>query len=257
MATASTVRAALDVVEASDTSASLAELPGLLLPALARLAGAESAMWAELSGIRPPRYVGYPEPLVTAEAIQAIERHAPASPLIRHTRPGGDGRPMRRSDLQSTRSYFNSGIYCDVARALGADHVLAAALAPASPGSPHVCVSLSRARRDFPEAAVDVLTWLQPLLTRRVARLAAEDALPSAGPELPPLTTRQEQVLRLVADGLTDAAIGRHLGCSPRTVDKHLEHIYRRLGVSSRITAVAAARATLGFRQRAGGAAGF
>jgi DNA-binding NarL/FixJ family response regulator len=48
-------------------------------------------------------------------------------------------------------------------------------------------------------------------------------------------------VLHLVAAGLTDAAIGHRLGCSPRTVDKHLEHIYRRLGVSCRTAATAAA----------------
>ena len=51
------------------------------------------------------------------------------------------------------------------------------------------------------------------------------------------------QVLSLVAAGLTDAAIGRRLGCSPRTVDKHLEHVYRRLGVSCRTAAIAACRA--------------
>lgn len=59
------------------------------------------------------------------------------------------------------------------------------------------------------------------------------------------LTARQRQVLRLAAEGLTDAAIGHRLGCSPRTVDKHLEHIYRRLGVSCRTADIAAARATL------------
>jgi DNA-binding CsgD family transcriptional regulator len=61
----------------------------------------------------------------------------------------------------------------------------------------------------------------------------------------PQLTARQEQVLRLVADGLTDAAIGHRLGCSPRTVDKHLEHVYRRLGVSCRTAAITAACAAL------------
>lgn len=55
------------------------------------------------------------------------------------------------------------------------------------------------------------------------------------------LTPRQQQVLRLVAGGLTDAVIGRRLGCSSRTVDKHLEHIYRKLGVSCRTAAIAAA----------------
>ena len=55
------------------------------------------------------------------------------------------------------------------------------------------------------------------------------------------LTTRQQQVLALVAEGLTDAAIAHRLGCRPRTIDKHLEHIYRKLGVSCRTAAMAAA----------------
>ena len=48
MATASTVRAALATVEAADAAASLTELPGLLLPALVNLIGADSALWTEL-----------------------------------------------------------------------------------------------------------------------------------------------------------------------------------------------------------------
>jgi DNA-binding NarL/FixJ family response regulator len=53
------------------------------------------------------------------------------------------------------------------------------------------------------------------------------------------LTARQRQVLELVAGGLTDAAIARRLGCSRRTVTKHLEHAYRALGVSCRAAAIA------------------
>lgn len=112
-----------------------------------------------------------------------------------------------------------------------------------APGRVHVCISLNRAGSDFTLTAVDLLTQLRPLLARRVARLTAGRAPPApASPGPARLTARQQGVLRLVADGLTDAAIGHRLGCSPRTVDKHLEHIYRRLGVSGRTAAVAAAR---------------
>jgi DNA-binding CsgD family transcriptional regulator len=55
------------------------------------------------------------------------------------------------------------------------------------------------------------------------------------------LTRRQTQVLALVARGDTDIQAGRRLGISPRTVDKHLERIYRALGVTSRTAAVARA----------------
>jgi DNA-binding CsgD family transcriptional regulator len=246
MATAGTTRAALATVEAADCAASLTELPGLLLPALVDLVGADSALWTELdlttwpdhpADRLPGRVIGYPEPLLTEELALALEEHARDFPLTCHTRPGGDGRPIRRSDLQSMRSFRASGMYADVARKIGTDEMLAMAL---KPGRLHVCVSLNRVGRDFTPAAVDVLTQLSPLLSRRVARLVALDLGTPA--ELQRLTPRERQVLRLVAEGLTDCAIGHRLDCSPRTVDKHLEHIYRRLGVSSRAAAIATAR---------------
>lgn len=53
------------------------------------------------------------------------------------------------------------------------------------------------------------------------------------------LTDREAQILRLVALGRTDVAIARELELSTRTVGKHLEHVYRKLGVSNRAAAVA------------------
>jgi predicted ATPase/DNA-binding CsgD family transcriptional regulator len=52
------------------------------------------------------------------------------------------------------------------------------------------------------------------------------------------LSTREEEVLRLVATGLTNAQIAHHLSVTPRTVNAHLTSIYRKLGVSSRSGAI-------------------
>jgi DNA-binding NarL/FixJ family response regulator len=49
--------------------------------------------------------------------------------------------------------------------------------------------------------------------------------------------TREVEVLRLVAKGLTDAHIAEQLGISPRTVNTHLTSIYNKLGVDSRTDA--------------------
>jgi DNA-binding CsgD family transcriptional regulator len=49
-----------------------------------------------------------------------------------------------------------------------------------------------------------------------------------------PLSARQLEVSRLVAEGLTNAAIGEQLGISTRTVTSHLDHIYARLEINSR-----------------------
>jgi DNA-binding CsgD family transcriptional regulator len=52
------------------------------------------------------------------------------------------------------------------------------------------------------------------------------------------LTGREVEVLRLVAQGLTDAQVAEQLVISPRTVNGHLRSIYSKLAVSSRTAAV-------------------
>lgn len=53
-----------------------------------------------------------------------------------------------------------------------------------------------------------------------------------------PLTDREMEVLALVAQGLTNRAIGHQLRISDRTVQGHLANVYGKLGVSSRTEAV-------------------
>lgn len=56
------------------------------------------------------------------------------------------------------------------------------------------------------------------------------------------LSPRETEILQLVADGLTNAAIADALHLSRATVKSHLVHLYTKLGVGSRTAAVAAAR---------------
>ncbi|MCW2968916.1 MAG: LuxR family transcriptional regulator [Solirubrobacterales bacterium] len=58
---------------------------------------------------------------------------------------------------------------------------------------------------------------------------------------LSPLTARELEVLALAADGLTGRRIAERLQISPSTVKTHFEHIFRRLGVRDRTSAVAQA----------------
>jgi DNA-binding CsgD family transcriptional regulator len=72
-----------------------------------------------------------------------------------------------------------------------------------------------------------------------------------------PLTAREFAVARLVADGLTNAAIAAELGIAPKTASAHVEHILAKLGAGRRaeIGAWVAARpaASSGVPTRAGG----
>lgn len=56
-------------------------------------------------------------------------------------------------------------------------------------------------------------------------------------PDAVRLSARERQVLALVAEGRTDRAIGHRLDVSVRTVHKHLEHAYAKLGVNDRTSA--------------------
>lgn len=108
-----------------------------------------------------------------------------------------------------------------------------------SQGSQRVFV-IARTGRDFSDADVEVARRVQPLLVlldRQIGALRAAP-LPAAVEQTATLTVREQAVVALLAQGYTAGAIAHRLGSSPRTVHKHLEHIYRKLGVRDRLTAV-------------------
>ena len=71
-------------------------------------------------------------------------------------------------------------------------------------------------------------------------RLLEERSRPLAG-VTSNLTRRENEVLRLLAQGLTQDDIAGRLTISPKTVGTHIEHVLRKLGVHSRAQAVALA----------------
>ncbi|MFL5863969.1 MAG: response regulator transcription factor, partial [Solirubrobacteraceae bacterium] len=52
------------------------------------------------------------------------------------------------------------------------------------------------------------------------------------------LTPREQAILQAVAEGLTTAAVSKHLWVSEHTVKFHLTNIYRKLGVANRAGAI-------------------
>jgi predicted ATPase/class 3 adenylate cyclase/DNA-binding CsgD family transcriptional regulator len=73
---------------------------------------------------------------------------------------------------------------------------------------------------------------------RQQISAAQRDPLPSARVAHPGgLSRRELEVLRLVADGRTSSEIATQLFISSRTAEHHIQHIYTKIGVSSRATA--------------------
>ncbi|MBV9278459.1 MAG: helix-turn-helix transcriptional regulator [Chloroflexi bacterium] len=87
------------------------------------------------------------------------------------------------------------------------------------------------------DAAALALTLLEDY-ARTLAGGETAAARPAAAS---PLSEREQEVLRLVGEGLTSKQIGQRLFLSHRTVDHHLTAIFNKLGVDTRAQAVAVA----------------
>ena len=78
--------------------------------------------------------------------------------------------------------------------------------------------------------------------------------LPGRQPAIGVLTEREDEVLRLVAKGLTNRQVGEQLFISAKTVSVHMSNVLAKLGVSGRAEAVAVAhqRGLIGRTDQAG-----
>ena len=82
------------------------------------------------------------------------------------------------------------------------------------------------------------LREVEAFIAPDAARFAA-DAGPSTGTA--DLTSREREIVRLAADGLTNVEIAKRLTLSPRTVERHLSNAYLKLNLSGKAARTAAA----------------
>jgi len=118
----------------------------------------------------------------------------------------------------------------------------------------HVCLDHDRGwtsqlgvfrTRDFGERERSIMRLLQPHLEALYRAATFRRRLGVAGDAAQLLTARENQVMKQVAIGLTNAEIARVLMIEASTVRKHLEHVFEKLGVGSRTAAVAKLRGGL------------
>jgi DNA-binding CsgD family transcriptional regulator len=122
-------------------------------------------------------------------------------------------------------------------------HQLALPLSPIAPSQR--AYVLGRSSGVFTREELELARVLQPVLAAVDRQAVVLRHLPSRRPTAgndPLLTGRELAVLTLLAQGLTAASIGRRLGITARTVNKHLERAYPKLRVNNRVAAVVAAQ---------------
>ena len=113
---------------------------------------------------------------------------------------------------------------------LAAEHELSAAVAAAQ-------ASVARCEQ--------ALTRL--IAVRQRAMVGSDTALPAGDrPRLElcaaPLTAREAQILALIADGMSNRIVAEALCLSPRTVERHIANLYRKIHVHNRAEATNYAR---------------
>jgi DNA-binding NarL/FixJ family response regulator len=85
-------------------------------------------------------------------------------------------------------------------------------------------------------AAGDAL--LSPAVTKRVIKQFTRAPRSARPKELDELTAREQEILRLIAAGLSNAEIGERLYIGETTVKTHVTHVLQKLGLRDRVQAV-------------------
>ncbi|HYH59424.1 MAG TPA: helix-turn-helix transcriptional regulator [Thermoleophilaceae bacterium] len=157
-----------------------------------------------------------------------------------------DGRAYRFSDVATREELEATRLYQDLYRPLGIRHQMSVTL----PNDPDrvLALVLSRKRRDFSDAERNFLNRARPYLIQAYRNAVAHSALRRSEADslvealtAQGLTAREAEVVRLVAMGGSNRDIAARLGVSDRTVQKHLERGFRKLGVTTRSAAAARA----------------
>lgn len=166
-----------------------------------------------------------------ADALASIREHAPDVALVDYRMPELDGTQVAaavRRDELTTRVLLLSA-NDDAA-------IVYHALAEGAAGF----LSKESTRAELVSAVLDCARGRDVVTASLTAGLAGE-IRKRAQPAGPALSTREREVLRMIAGGQTVPAIAKELFLAPSTVKTHVQRLYEKLGVGDRAAAVAEA----------------
>jgi DNA-binding NarL/FixJ family response regulator len=172
------------------------------------------------------------------EAVALVEQLEPDVALMDLRMPLCDGVEATRRITQS-----RAGTRVVVLTTYADDHSVIQALRAGASGfltkdaaADQIAAALEAARRG--EAAIDPA--VQHHLVKAIARTAPLQWTPPDESRLPDgLTPREATVLRLIAEGLSNAEIAQRLVVTETTVKSHINHLYGKTGARDRAQAVA------------------
>lgn len=235
------LRRVADVVDAGEHSPSVpGRLSESVLRSLAALVPADAVTFADLDTATATHHAM--DDLMGGEVTFLAEPLSePDEPFWRHydsarfcsypTRTRDDRSVTLLSDFYTAREWKQTPMYVEDLSYWDVTFEMMCPLPTAGSRSKRV-LFFRTGSHDFTEDDRFALALLRPHIIEMVGRGAGGDAAHA-------LTERQTELMRLVADGYTNAEIASMLYLSPHTVRTHLMNIFERLGVTTRAAAVA------------------
>ena len=177
--------------------------------------------------------------VISRRELEVFDRYFYDHPLVREHGRNPTAVTRRIEDLLPSSAFQRTPLFNDYYRAIRIDHVMAVPIHV----DRHVLVSfvVNRSKRGFSDRDRERVEVIRPHLGH-LYRLSARKN--EALEEIEALTARERDVLGWLGAGKTDKDIAAILAISPRTVQKHLQRIYEKLGVETRTAAVMRALAT-------------
>jgi DNA-binding CsgD family transcriptional regulator len=174
---------------------------------------------------------------ISRRELEVFDRYFYDHPLVREHGRNPAAVTRRIEDLLPGSAFQRTPLFNDYYRAIRIDHVMAVPIHV----DRHVLVSfvVNRSKRGFSDRDRERVELIRPHLGH-LYRLSAHTAHndESLAEIETPLTARERDVLSWLGAGKTDKDIAAILAISPRTVQKHLQRIYEKLGVETRTAAV-------------------
>ena len=233
------LRAVLEFVEFAWAHAGRHAFPRETLDALARVIPCDSVGYSELDRInrRVIEYVGTDEE--DGGDDELFWEISGEHPLCRYQQAYADFSAKRLSDVISHRQLAGTRVYAEWFRPYRIVAELEVGIVRSRTRTRNFV--FDREQGDFSDRDVAVLGLIAPHLAHIHETTQLRHAADLADPgNAERLTTREAEIIELVAAGLTNAAIAERLWISPGTVKKHLDNVYEKLGVANRTAAVAA-----------------
>jgi len=173
----------------------------------------------------------------TAKFLMRLRQVYQQNPIYGYIQSGGQGRVVDIDDLCTQRQLQRTDFYQDILKPLGVRHQVNVLL----PREGWITALTINHDRPFTAEQHELLALASRhiLLAHRNVCLNAEVQRSAKGVAtgLLKLTPREHEVLHWLSEGKRNSEIAKILGCSTRTIEKHVENILAKTGTETRTAA--------------------